>query len=418
MVTQVKFETICVIGAGYVGLPLAQVFARSHKVISFDIDAEKVKRLTESNQNPRHTFTMDPGAITVADVVSICVPTPLSQGKRPDMSYLKDAAGIVGRHLKRGAIVIVESSVFPGATEELIKPIIEQESGYQCGRDFKLAYSPERINPGDVEHDVDKVTKIVAACDEETLEQVADLYRHVTPRIFKAKDIRTAEAAKLVENTQRDINLALMNEFSMMFEKMGLSAKDVLDAAATKWNFIRLAPGLVGGYCIPTVPYFLTQKAEEHGYHSQIILAGRAVNDHVPKHIAEMAIKSINKAGKLIQGAKVLIMGCTYKENVADTRETPVREIIKELREYGVDLYGYDPLVKDGERAFGIKFIPSLTAELKMDCVILTVAHDAFARIAPETLIAVMNRNPVVIDIRGLFDRPQMHQSDIIYKRM
>lgn len=418
MVTLVKSQTICVVGAGYVGLPLSQEFARTYKVISYDIDVARVSRLSAENTNPHHTFTADPSRIAEANFISICVPTPLSGGKRPDMSYIKDAAAVVGKHMRKDAVIIVESSVFPGATEELFKPILEKASGLECGRDFKIAYSPERINPGDSEHSVDKVTKIVSACDEETLERVADLYRHITPHIFKAKNIRTAEAAKLVENTQRDINLALINEFSMMFEKMGLSSQDVLEAAATKWNFIKLSPGLVGGYCIPVVPYFLVQKAEEFGYHPQIILAGRTVNDYVPKHLAEMAVKSINNAGKVIRGSKVLIMGCTYKENVSDTRETPIRSVIKELHDYGVDVYGYDPLVANGEKDFGIKFVNSLTDSPKMDCLFLNVAHDDFKKISLPDLRKVLNSYPVIIDVRGLFDTPEIRNSDIIYKRM
>ena len=418
MVTEVRSATICVVGAGYVGLPLSKVFAMNHEVISFDIDADRVKALSEQNVNPNHIFTTDPSLIAEADFISICVPTPLSKGKRPDMSYIKEAAAIVGRHMKRGAIVIVESSVYPGATEELFKPILEQVSGYECGKDFKLAYSPERINPGDFEHSVDKVTKIVAACDEETLDRVADLYRHVTPNIFKARNIRTAEAAKLVENTQRDLNIALINELSMMFQRMGISTQDVLDAAATKWNFQRLSPGMVGGYCIPVVPYFLVQKAQEYGYDPQVILAGRAVNDHVPKHIAEMTIKSINNTGKVIKGSKVLIMGCTYKENVTDTRETPVRDLIKELCEYGVEVFGYDPLVKNGQKDFGIKFVTLLAEAPKLDGIILTVAHDIFKGISLDNLRNIMNSPPIIIDVRGFFDTPEIHNSGIVYKRL
>ncbi len=418
MVTEVKSATICVVGAGYVGLPLSRVFARNHEVISFDIDADKVKALSEQNVNPNHVFTTDPALIAEADFISICVPTPLSKGKRPDMSYLKEAAAIVGRHMKKGAVVIVESSVYPGATEELVKPILERASGYEFGKDFKLAYSPERINPGDFEHSVDKVTKIVAACDEETLERVADLYRHVTPNIFKAKNIRTAEAAKLVENTQRDLNIALINELSMIFQKMGISTRDVLDAAATKWNFQRLYPGLVGGYCIPVVPYFLVQKAQEYGFHPQVILAGRAVNDYVPKHIAEMTIKSINNTGRVIKGSKVLIMGCTYKENVADTRETPVRSLIAELREYSVEVFGYDPLVKNGRNDFGIEFVTLLAEAPKLDGIILTVAHDVFKGISLDDLRNIMNSPPIIIDVRGFFDIPEINNSGIIYKRL
>lgn len=418
MVIKVKTATVCVVGAGYVGLPLSQALSRSYRVISFDVDERKVRSLSEENGNPNHIFTTDPALIAEADYIPICVPTPLSRSKRPDMSYIKDAAAIIGRYMKRGAIVIVESSVYPGATEELVKPILEQASGYECGKDFRLAYSPERINPGDFEHSVDRVTKIVAACDEETLERVADLYRHVTPNIFKARNIRTAEAAKLVENTQRDLNIALINELSILFQKMGISTKDVLDAAATKWNFQRLSPGMVGGYCIPVVPYFLVQKAEEYDYHPQVILAGRAVNDYMPRHIAGMAIKSINSAGKVIKGSKVLIMGCTYKENVADTRETPVRDVIRELHEYGVEVYGFDPLIRDGERDFGIRFIDTLSEAPKMDCLILTVAHDVFKEIRPDMLCDILNPGSAVIDVRGFLDTPEIHNAGIVYQRL
>lgn len=418
MVTEVKTATVCVVGAGYVGLPLSRVFARSYRVISFDTDANKVKTLSEQHGNPNHSFTTDHRQITGADFIAICVPTPLARDKRPDMSYIKEAAAIVGWNMKRGATVIVESSVFPGATEELLKPILEQKSGYICGRDFNLAYSPERINPGDLEHSVDKVTKIVAACDEETLESVADLYRHVTPNIFKVRNIRTAEAAKLVENTQRDLNIALINELSMIFQKMGINTNDVLDAAATKWNFQRLSPGMVGGYCIPVVPYFLVQKAQEYGYQPQVILAARAVNDYVPKHIAEMAIKSINSVGKVIKNSRVIVMGCTYKENVGDTRESPVRALIAELCEFGIEVIGYDPLVKNGQRDLGIKFITSLAEAPNVDGIILTVVHDIFKGISLDNLKNIMNSYPFIIDVRGFFDTPEMRNSMIIYKRL
>ncbi|GAI32624.1 unnamed protein product, partial [marine sediment metagenome] len=251
--------------------------------------------------------------------------------------------------------VILESTVYPGVTEEVIKPILE-EAGLKCGSDFKIAYSPERINPGDEEHALNKVTKIVSGVDEETTELVAELYRKVTPHIFKARNIRTAEAAKVIENIQRDLNVALVNELAMIFEKMGLSTEDVLDAAATKWNFYRYSPGLVGGHCIPVDPYYLVYKARELGYHSQVILAGRSINDYMPKHIAEMTVRALNEAGKVIKSSRVLVMGLTYKEDVPDIRESPVRGVIKELKEYGIEIYGYDPLLKgaDFEDEFGI----------------------------------------------------------------
>jgi len=418
MATSVKTETICVVGAGYVGFPLARVLSDSYPVVSYDVNEPKIRELAAQNENRDHIFTTDPGYITEADYILICVPTPLSEGKRPDMSYIKEAAAVVGRHMKKGAIVIVESSVYPGATEELFKPILEEASGYECGRDFKLAYSPERINPGDTQHSIDNVTKVVAACDRETLDRVVELYRHVTPNIFKARNIRTAEAAKLVENTQRDLDIALVNELAMLFQKMGISTQDVLDAAATKWNFHRLSPGMVGGYCIPVVPYFLVQKAQEYDFHPRIILAGRAVNDNVPGHIADMTIRAINEAGKVIKGSKVLIMGCTYKENVADTRETPVRGVIRVLREYGVEVYGHDPLVSDGEAELGIPFVKELQEAPKMDGVILAVVHDIFKGLSLGQLLRILKPPPVIIDVRGFLDTPGVRDLGIIYKSL
>lgn len=418
MVTEVKTATVCVVGAGYMGLPLSNSLARSYRVVSYDIDTEKIRGLSEQNENPNHIFTTDPAHIAEADFISICVPVPLSEGKRPDMSAIKEAATVVGWHMKKGATVIVESSVYPGATEELFMPILERASGYEYGKDFKIAYSPERINPGDSEHDIDRVTKIVAAGDQQTLERVADLYRHVTPSIFKAKDIRTAEAAKLVENTQRDLNIAFVNEVAMMLDKMGISTQDVLEAAATKWNFQNFSPGLVGGYCIPVVPYFLVQKAEEAGYHPEIILAGRAVNDRMPKHVAEMAIKSINETGKVIKGARVLIMGCAYKDNVTDTRATPAIKVIKELREYGIEVFGHDPLVRNGEKELGISFINSLHDASKMDGIIIMVAHDVFKKLNISKLQSICNPGAAIIDVRGVLNASEMNNSGIIYKRL
>ncbi|MDD4972260.1 MAG: nucleotide sugar dehydrogenase [Paludibacter sp.] len=410
-------STVCVVGAGFVGLPLAKAFGKHLKVIVYDIDDNKIRMLNKENDNINQTFTTDSRQIAKANFVCICVPTPLTKSKQPEMSYVKEASRTIGKNLSKGTVVILESSVYPGVTEEIVKPTLEKESGLKCGFDFKLAYSPERINPGDSEHEVSKVAKIVAANEKETLDLVADLYGIVTSNIFRAKDIKTAEAAKLVENTQRDLNIALVNELSVMFEKMGLSTKDILDAAATKWNFQRFSPGLVGGYCIPVVPYFLVYKAEEYLYHPRVILAGRAINDSMPKHVAEMAVKAINDAGKAINGSKVLIMGCTYKENVSDTRETPARDLIKELLEYKINVWGYDPLVKDGKKDFGIEFTENLSHIPKMDCVILTVAHDNFKNITPSILKNIMNSHPILIDLRGAFDCAEIREG-FVYRRL
>jgi UDPglucose 6-dehydrogenase/UDP-N-acetyl-D-galactosamine dehydrogenase len=320
--------------------------------------------------------------------------------------------------MKRGSVVILESTVYPGITEEIVKPILQHESGLKCGEDFKIGYSPERVNPGDKQHPVDKITKVVAGIDGETTDLIAKLYGRTTPHVFKARDIKTAEAAKVIENIQRDLNIALMNELALIFERMGLSTKDVLDAAATKWNFQRYSPGLVGGHCIPVDPYYLVYKSRELGYHPQVILAGRAINDHMSKHVAEMTIKALNAVGKVIKGSKVLIMGLTYKENVADTRETPVKEMIKELKEFGVDIYGYDPLLSSIAQEFGIRALSTLEDVSGIDCVILAVVHDIFREINLDKLKGIMNTNPILIDIRGFFEPAKAKEKGFYYKSL
>lgn len=399
---QLNKAVVCVIGLGYVGLALAKAFSTSLRVIGFDIDSERVDELRQDNSNKNLRLTNNPRRINKANFIIITVPTPVTKSKEPDLSFVTNATEIVSQNMKRGSIVILESTVYPGVTEEVVKPILEK-SGLKCDQDFKLGYSPERINPGDDEHTIDKVTKVVAGRDEETTELIAELYRKVTPHIFKAKDIRTAEAAKVIENIQRDLNIALVNELSLIFEKMGLSTKDVLDAAATKWNFHCYFPGLVGGHCIPVDPYYLVYKAKELGYHPRVILAGRAINDDMPKHVAQMSVKALNDAGKVIKGAKVLILGLTYKENVANTRQTPAREIIKELKEYGVEILGYDPLLNNIDREFGIKAIRNIEQAKGIDCIILTVAHDAFNQLTLYQLKQIMNNNPILIDVKGVF---------------
>ncbi len=457
---------VCIVGLGYVGLPLAEAFSKSLKVIGFDTNDDKVKQLASqqltvnsqqleppapdsrlSTSDSRLstgdsrlstadyrlttnlTFTTNPNEISEAEFIIIAVPTPVTKSKEPDLSYVKSAAETIGQNMKKGSTVILESPVYPGVAEEIIKPILEQESGLRCGEDFKIAYSPERVNPGDEEHVIERITKVVAGMDEETTELVAELYSKIVASIFKAKAIRTAEAAKVIENIQRDLNIALMNELSLIFDKMDLSTEDVLEAAATKWNFQRYSPGLVGGHCIPVDPYYLVYKAKELGYHPQVILAGRAINDSMPKHIAEITIKALNNVGKVIKGSKVLIMGLTYKGNVADTREPPVKEIIKELKEYSVEIFGYDPLLDNIEHEFGIKpYDPGLLTSLyqsptanyqlptnRVDCVILAVAHNAFNKITLDNLKAIMNNAPILIDVRGIFDAKKAKEMGFYY---
>jgi len=411
-----KDKMFCVVGLGYVGLPLAKAFSKYLKTIGFDIDEEKTRELSDDNNKANIEFTTDPSKIKQADFVLICVPTPVTKSKEPDLRYVKSAAEIVGKNLKKGAIVVLESTVYPGVTEEVIAPILESASGLKCGADFKIGYSPERINPSDEAHALDKITKIVAGMDEETTENLAELYSLIT-NIYKAKDIRTAEAAKVIENIQRDLNIALMNELTLIFHKMQLDTKSVLEAAGTKWNFHPYKPGLVGGHCIPVDPYYLVYKAKELGYHPQVILAGRAINDYMPKHIAEMAIKGLNEVGKVIKGSKVLIMGLTYKENVPDTRESPVREMVKELKEFGIKIYGYDPLLtKEEIEEFSAKALDELN--VKVDCVVVTAAHDEFKKMTLEDVKCFTNDKPVIVDVRGMFEEEDARKKGFYYRRL
>jgi len=406
---------VCIVGLGYVGLPLAEAFSKHLKVIGYDIDDSKIRELNNSTENRNLEYTSEPTKIRDADFVLISVPTPVTKSKDPDLSYVKSAAETIGRNMKKGCIVVLESTVYPGVTEEIVKPILEEESGLKCGADFKIGYSPERINPGDEEHSLNKITKIVAGSDEEASEILCDLYALITG-VYKAKDIRTAEAAKVIENIQRDLNIALMNELAIIFHKMGIETKAVLDAAGTKWNFHSYSPGLVGGHCIPVDPYYLVYKAKELGYHPQVILAGRTINDYMSKHVADMALKGLNEVGKVIKGSKVLIMGLTYKENVPDTRESPVRAMVQELKEFGVDVFGYDPALSDERtRSFGIKLLEEREKE-KMDCVIITVAHDEFKNRGFNLLSEIMDGRGVLIDIRGIWSQEEAKKWGFYYR--
>ncbi len=395
--------TICVIGLGYVGFPLALAFSKHFRVIGFDASAKRVNEISSYNSD-NFRIRNDDSGINEADINVIAVPTPVDRHKDPDLGCILSAAQSVGKNLKKGCIVVLESSVYPGTTEEIVVPEIEK-FGWKCGVDFKVGYSPERINPGDPEHSVDKITKLVSGQDEETTELLKVVYSKVCQKVYATSNIKTAEAAKIIENTQRDINIALCNELSMIFARMGLYSDEVLDAAATKWNFARYSPGLVGGHCIPVDPYYLVYKARELGYHSQVILAGRKINDSMPQYVAHQAIKLINGRSRLIKGSKVLIMGLTYKENVPDTRETPSKEIIKELLEYGVDIFAHDPLVEDILGEFGVNPVPDIKALKGFDCVIITVKHSQFSAYSLADLKAIMKPGPVLVDVRGLFRR-------------
>lgn len=412
---KVTDKTVCVVGLGYVGYPLAEAFSSHLRTIGYDIDTGKLDRI-RSTPNNRIEATDDPIRIGEADVVIIAVPTPVTRAKDPDLAPVRAAAETIGTHMKRGAIVVLESTVYPGVTEEVMRPILEERSGLVCGTDFAIGYSPERINPGDEEHVLPRIVKIVSGMDEPTTDILAELYGLVT-NVYRAQSIKTAEAAKVIENIQRDLNIALMNELSLIFSRMGLDTQAVLDAAGTKWNFHPYRPGLVGGHCIPVDPYYLVYRAEELGYHPQVILAGRSINDHMPKHVAELAIKGMNEAGKVIRGSRVVILGLTYKENVPDTRESPSHEMIQELKEFHAEVYGYDPLLTTEEVArFNVHPLSDLSIEA--DCIIINVPHDQFRDLTLEDARRVSKGTPVIIDVKGVHSRWKELDPTIQYRKL
>ena len=392
-------KTVCIVGLGYVGYPLAETFSSHIKTMGFDIDEKKIHALAKTPTKIH--ASSDPSFIGSADFVMICVPTLLTKDNEPDLSYVCSAAAMVGKYLKKGAIVILESTVYPGVTEDVLRPILEKESGYSCGRDFKIGYSPERINPGDDVHVLAKITKIIAGMDEETTAAMAEVYGLITTT-YAAKDIRTAEAAKVVENIQRDVNIALINELSYIFHNMGINTKDVLEAAGTKWNFHRYTPGIVGGHCIPTVPYFLAHTAKKAGYDPHMILAGRTTNDHMTRFIAEIIMGNLAKRGKDLSSAEVVVLGLTYKENVPDTRDNPVFDLIKILKGYGITVYGNDPLLTPREiTALGVT--PMEVLKKSVDCVVLAVPHQQFLEMAEGEFSRIANPETQFIDIKGVF---------------
>jgi UDP-N-acetyl-D-galactosamine dehydrogenase len=408
-------KTVCVIGLGYVGLPLAEAFAEHFRTIGYRRNQKAIDALNRMPGN-KIEATTDPAKIQEADFVIIAVPTPVTKAKDPDLEAVESASKIVGQNLKKGAIVVLESTVYPGVSEGIMRPILERESGLKCGKDFFIGYSPERTNPGDEEHILKNINKVVSGMDEKTTDALCDLYSLVT-NVYKAPDIKTAEAAKVIENVQRDLNIALMNELSMIFARLGISTDEVLRAAGTKWNFHWYRPGLVGGHCIPVDPYYLVKRAKEVGYHPQVILAGRSINDGMPKYVAEMAVKSLNKVGKAIKGSSVLIMGLTYKEDVADIRESPVENMVRELKDYDVDVYGYDPLLSDAViKHFGAKPLPKL--DKKMDAIIIAVAHAPFKKMSVKEIRLLMNDKPVLIDVRGMIDQDAAEKKGMFYRKL
>lgn len=422
---------IAVVGLGYVGLPLAAAFGRQVPVIGFDISEAKITELknghdstgelTNADLASTHIeYTTDASSLKNASFIIVTVPTPLCENKRPDLSPLRASSTTIGRNLKAGAVVVYESTVYPGVTEEFCVPILEAESGLQCGRDFAVGYSPERINPGDKVHTIDKIIKVVSGQNAETLDTVARVYEMVvTAGVHRASSIKVAEAAKVIENTQRDLNIALMNELALIFDRLGISTREVLEAAGTKWNFLKFTPGLVGGHCIGIDPYYLTYKAESIGYHPQVILSGRRINDGMGKFVAETTVKKLIEADKPVKGSRVLVLGLTFKENVPDIRNTRVVDIIDELRSYGVNPLVHDPMADPAAARleYDIELI-DLAGQEPFDAVIYAVSHKAFAALEPadyKRLCCNGNGRGVVIDVKAQLDRSALEEVGLVY---
>ncbi|MCP8617520.1 nucleotide sugar dehydrogenase [Salirhabdus salicampi] len=450
-------EKISIVGLGYVGMPIAVAFAKKVDVIGFDVNKEKIQLYkngidptkevgNEVIKNTTVQFTSDETRLREAKFHVVAVPTPVKDDHTPDLTPVESASRTLGRNLTKGSIVVFESTVYPGVTEDICVPILEKESGLKCGIDFKVGYSPERINPGDKVHRLETIIKVVAGQDEETLETVAKVYELVVEAgVHKAESIKVAEAAKVIENAQRDINIAFMNELSIIFNKMSIDTKAVLEAAGTKWNFLNFSPGLVGGHCIGVDPYYLTYKAEQMGYHSQIILSGRKINDDMGKYIAESTVKKMIKANKQISGAKVAIFGITFKENTPDVRNTKVVDVIKELEEYGVEVKVVDPAADKEDLWHEYRINLYEVEDIKeMDAVIFAVPHEEFKAICLEDVIAMFgssdyintevmaeiaatsesvldfdsNNSRVLIDIKGLFNREEAENAGLLYWRL
>ena len=428
-------EKISLVGLGYVGMPIAVAFAKKVKVVGFDLNAKKIE-LYKSGVDPTNEvgdeviknttveFTADETKLREAKFHIVAVPTPVNDDHTPDLTPVEGASRIVGRNLTKGSIVVYESTVYPGVTEDVCIPILEKESGLKCGVDFKIGYSPERINPGDKVHRLETIVKIVSGMDEESLEEIAKVYELVVEAgVHRAESIKVAEAAKVIENSQRDINIAFMNELSIIFNKMGIDTQSVLKAAGTKWNFLKFFPGLVGGHCIGVDPYYLTYKAEQLGYHSQIILSGRRINDDMGKYVAESVVKNLIKADVAIKKAKVAILGFTFKENCPDTRNTKIVDIFNELKEYGITAEIADPTADKDEakHLYGVEFV-DINSISECDAIILAVAHEEFKSLTPTDFDKMFklgdNSNKVLADIKGLLDRKEYEALGYNYWRL
>lgn len=417
-----KKERLAVIGLGYVGMPIAVAFAKKVNVIGYDLNKEKIELYkrgidptnevgNEIIQSTKVEFTSDEKELRKAKFHIVAVPTPVNLDHTPDLTPVEGASRTVGRNLTKGSIVVYESTVYPGVTEDVCIPILEQESGLKCGVDFKVGYSPERINPGDKKHRLENICKIVSGMDKDALEEIKNIYNLVIEvGTYPVSNIKTAEAIKVVENSQRDINIAFMNELAMVFDKMGIDTQEVVDGMNTKWNALGFKPGLVGGHCIGIDPYYFTYEAEKLGYHSQIILSGRIVNDHMGEYVADAIIKEMVKAGKAPKDSKVVILGLTFKENCPDTRNSKVEDIIKRLKEYEIEPIVVDPWAdyNDAKKEYNVK-LTDLKDVKDVDCIVLAVAHNEFKNMSWKYLDKLYNQSlkkeeRVFIDIKGIKD--------------
>ncbi|MBH2076040.1 MAG: nucleotide sugar dehydrogenase [Pseudomonadales bacterium] len=422
---------ISVVGLGYVGLPVAVAFGKHGPVIGFDINESRLQELRAGHDRTNEVtseelvqtqieFTSKTEILAQADFHIVAVPTPIDDAHQPDLTPVLKASETVGKALKKGDIVVYESTVYPGVTEDICVPILERVSGLKCGIDFSVGYSPERINPGDKEHTFTKIKKVVSGQDAATLEIVADVYSSVvTAGVYKAATIKVAEAAKVIENTQRDLNIALMNELALIFDRMGIDTLDVLEAAGTKWNFLKFKPGLVGGHCIGVDPYYLTHKAEKLGYIPQVILAGRRINDSMGAFIAQQTIKQMIHAGHPIAGAVVTVLGLTFKENCPDLRNSRVIDIIRELEDFGVKVQVFDPEAEPAEalHEYGVSLF-KLSELQPAAAVVVAVAHDAYARWSNDEYLKLMHNAPVVIDVKGVCDGPALQSAGARFWRL
>ncbi|MFH1061556.1 MAG: nucleotide sugar dehydrogenase [Candidatus Omnitrophota bacterium] len=428
---------IAVVGLGYVGFPLAVEFGKIVNTIGFDLNQKRIKDLKNFTDTNKETateeikaaklleVTSDPAMIKQAKFIIIAVPTPITKNRQPDLYCLQSASELVGKNLAKGSIVVFESTVYPGVTEDVCVPILEKFSQLKYKVDFKVGYSPERINPGDQEHTITRIIKVVSGCDQATLEEVANTYALIVKAgVYRAESIKVAEAAKVIENTQRDLNIALMNELAIIFHKMNIDTLSVLKAAGTKWNFIKMHPGLVGGHCIGVDPYYLTHKAEELGYDPQVILAGRRINDNMGKYIAEQTVKLLINGNKTVRGAKVMVLGITFKENISDIRNSRVIDIISELKEYNIDVIVCDPHadLQSVKHEYGI-VLSEYTKDIKVDAVVIAVNHNEFKQ--KLTLACLENHlsvnagtQGVVMDVKSMFETKEFAASKILYWRL